>query len=191
MGVSSLLPGGIATADWLEKNLKKYVDKFWQGKSNAAEADITEAFVKVCNAVYCGDIMRPNVTLDSCPENMCSHIWQNSQHHIPAGVIVLDACMCPVHKSAAFQAPSLSQADEKLLQPKSGFFGGMGERGVGGSKCGSTAAVAIAFRDGSGPIKLLAANIGDARVLLSRKGKALQLTTDHIPDRQAILQQSP
>ncbi len=77
-----------------------------------------------------------------------------------------------------------AQADERLLQPKSGFFGGMGERGIGGSKCGSTAAVALAFREG-GTTKLLAANVGDARVLLSRKGKALQLTTDHVPDRHA------
>lgn len=58
----------------------------------------------------------------------------------------------------------------------------MGERGVGGSKCGSTAAVALVFREG-GATKLLAANVGDARVLLSRKGKAMQLTIDHVPDR--------
>ncbi len=76
------------------------------------------------------------------------------------------------------------QADEKLLQPKSGFFGGTGERGIGGSECGSTAAVAIAFREG-GATKLLAANVGDARVVLSRKGKVVQLTTDHVPDRRA------
>ena len=72
-----------------------------------------------------------------------------------------------------------------MLQPKSGFFGGMGERGVGGSKCGSTAAVALVFREG-GATKLLAANVGDARVLLSRKGKAMQLTIDHVPDRHVL-----
>lgn len=83
---------------------------------------------------------------------------------------------------------AVGQADERLLQPKSGFFGGMGERGVGGSKCGSTAAVALAFREG-GATKLLAANVGDARVVLSRKGKAVQLTTDHVPDRHVPAQQ--
>lgn len=39
--------GGVATADWLEKNLEKYIDKFWQGKGCTAEADITDAFLKV------------------------------------------------------------------------------------------------------------------------------------------------
>ncbi|KAK9904264.1 hypothetical protein WJX75_008050 [Coccomyxa subellipsoidea] len=112
--------GGLATADWLEKNLINYIEKFWQAKSSSAESDIADAFIK---------------------------------------------------------------ADERLLQPKSGFFGGMGERGVGGSKCGSTAAVALAFREGDAT-KLLAANVGDARVVLSRKGKAVQLTTDHVPDSE-------
>jgi protein phosphatase 1L len=35
-------------------------------------------------------------------------------------------------------------ADSKLLQP-SGFMG-MGERGIGGSKCGSTAAIACVYQ---------------------------------------------
>ena len=59
---------------------------------------------------------------------------------------------------------------------------GMGERGIGGSKCGSTGVVALLFQDG-GKTKLLAANVGDARAALSRKGKAVQLTVDHVPDR--------
>ena len=37
------------------------------------------------------------------------------------------------------------QADQALLEPKRGFLGMMGERGVGGSKCGSTAAVALLY----------------------------------------------
>ena len=83
------------------------------------------------------------------------------------------------------------QADEKLLQPKGGFFGGMGERGVGGSKCGSTGAVALVFKDGRGKRQLLAANVGDARVLLARRGKAVQLTIDHVPDRRAACVHGP
>lgn len=63
----------------------------------------------------------------------------------------------------------------------------MGERGIGGSKCGSTGVVAVAFRDG-GKTRLLAANVGDARAVLSRKGKALQLTVDHVPDRSVATQ---
>ena len=37
------------------------------------------------------------------------------------------------------------KADAKVLQPKSGFFGAMGERGLGGSKCGATAAIALVY----------------------------------------------
>ena len=61
----------------------------------------------------------------------------------------------------------------------------MGERGVGGSKCGATAAVALLFPGERGATQLLAANVGDARVLLCRRGKAVQLTVDHVPDRCA------
>ncbi len=37
----------MATADWLEKNLIKYIEKYWQGKGSSAESDITDAFIKV------------------------------------------------------------------------------------------------------------------------------------------------
>jgi serine/threonine protein phosphatase PrpC len=33
-----------------------------------------------------------------------------------------------------------------------------------------------------GKPKLLTANAGDARIILSRGGKAIQLTEDHVPD---------
>lgn len=61
----------------------------------------------------------------------------------------------------------------------------MGERGIGGSKCGSTGAVALFFTDKSGKPTLLAANAGDARVVLGKKsGEAVQLTVDHVPDSE-------
>lgn len=66
--------------------------------------------------------------------------------------------------------------------PHALLYPGMGERGIGGSKCGSTGVVAIAFREGA-KTQLLTANVGDARAVLSRKGKAMQLTVDHVPDR--------
>ena len=53
---------------------------------------------------------------------------------------------------------------------------------AGGAKCGSTGAVAVLYADNKGKVQLLAANAGDARVILARKGKAIQLTTDHVPD---------
>lgn len=86
----------------------------------------------------------------------------------------LEDCIC-VHCGCL-------QADKALLAPKKGFFGGMSERGVGGSKCGATGAVAVMYQDRSGRTQLLAANAGDARVILARKGKAVQLTEDHVPD---------
>ena len=56
-------------------------------------------------------------------------------------------------------------------------------------KCGSTAAVAVLFREqrggGSAASLLAAANVGDARAVLCRAGRALQLTTDHVPDSEA------
>lgn len=75
------------------------------------------------------------------------------------------------------------QADKKLLTPKGGFMG-MGERGVGGSKCGATAATVMIYQDPStGVSKLVSANVGDARTLLiSAEGGVQQLTFDHVPD---------
>ena len=51
-----------------------------------------------------------------------------------------------------------------------GVLLGMGERGVGGSKCGSTAAIALLFPGPKGDTQLLTANVGDARVLLWPRG---------------------
>ena len=73
------------------------------------------------------------------------------------------------------------KADYDLIQPPEGFFAAFGERGVGGSKCGSTAVVSALFEEG-GSTKLCTANVGDARILLVRDGKAVQLSVDHVPD---------
>lgn len=75
------------------------------------------------------------------------------------------------------------EADKQLLSVSNGFLG-MGERGVGGSKCGSTAAAVLVFRGQDGGSQLLVANVGDARVLLVRRNGAppVQLTVDHVPD---------
>lgn len=76
-------------------------------------------------------------------------------------------------------------ADKKILSPKPGLFGMMGERGIGGSKCGATGAIAVLYKDKkTGNQKLMAANAGDARILLGRGGKPIQLTVDHVPDSE-------
>ena len=86
---------------------------------------------------------------------------------------------------ADFCLEALSQAcvkaDYELVQPPPGIMGAFGERGVGGSKCGSTAVVATLFQEG-GSTKLCTANVGDARIILVRDGKPVQMSVDHIPD---------
>lgn len=47
------------------------------------------------------------------------------------------------------EPPPRTQA---ILAPKGGFMGMVGERGVGGSKCGSTAAVALIFKNKVPPL---------------------------------------
>ncbi|KAG0585039.1 hypothetical protein KC19_3G252900 [Ceratodon purpureus] len=68
-----------------------------------------------------------------------------------------------------------------LMQPK-GLFGALRERGLGGSKCGATAATSVLIPKPDGSKVLVTANVGDARVILVRGGQAIQLTFDHKPD---------
>ncbi|KAL2612680.1 hypothetical protein R1flu_024372 [Riccia fluitans] len=68
-----------------------------------------------------------------------------------------------------------------LAQPK-GFLGALRERGVGGSKCGATAAALVLKPSKDGQETIIASNVGDARVVLSRGRRALQMTFDHKPD---------
>lgn len=69
-------------------------------------------------------------------------------------------------------------ADTTLLAPQ-GFLG-MGERGIGGPKCGSTGLVALVY-----DTTLCVANVGDARaVLVGSDGKPQQLSVDHVPDNE-------
>jgi len=96
--------------------------------------------------------------------------------------------ICEEWPKADFCLEALSQAclraDYDLIQPPPGFFGAFGERGVGGAKCGSTAVTALLFEQGGKPC-LATANVGDARILLVRDGKAVQLSVDHVPDDEA------
>jgi len=61
-----------------------------------------------------------------------------------------------------------------------GLFKALAERGVGGSRCGSTATTVI-IPAGQGS-RLICANVGDSRTLLIRRGKAVPLTRDHNPE---------
>jgi protein phosphatase 1L len=51
------------------------------------------------------------------------------------------------------------------------------------------------MQEEDGTVKLLTANAGDSRVVISRGGEAVQLTTDHVPDdeeeRERIEAQNP
>ncbi|XP_024516624.1 probable protein phosphatase 2C 45 isoform X1 [Selaginella moellendorffii] len=74
------------------------------------------------------------------------------------------------------------EVDEMTLAQPKGLFGALQERGVGGSRCGATAATAVLMPPKDGTRVLVAANVGDARVVVSKGGKALQLTVDHKPE---------
>mmetsp|Transcript_34515 Transcript_34515/g.102532 ORF Transcript_34515/g.102532 Transcript_34515/m.102532 type:complete len:342 (-) Transcript_34515:735-1760(-) len=97
--------------------------------------------------------------------------------------------MSKAWRGGAMVAQAITDAylmtDKKLLATKNGFMG-LGERGVGGAKCGATAATVALYQDtATGSTKLVAANIGDARTLLvSSTGKTLQLSFDHVPDQE-------
>jgi protein phosphatase 1L len=81
-------------------------------------------------------------------------------------------------------AEAFLAADRRVLRAKAGLFG-LGERGIGGAKCGSTAVAALVFEAG-GRRLLLTANTGDARAILARaKGVVAQLSVDHVPDSEA------
>jgi protein phosphatase 1K len=102
--------------------------------------------------------------------------------------IVLENWTAGARARAAIEDAYLA-ADRQLLSATSGFLG-LGERGVGGSKCGATAVNALLFADpapdAQGATALLTANAGDARVLLvTRNGataEAVPLYEEHVPD---------
>lgn len=74
------------------------------------------------------------------------------------------------------------EADQLALAQPKGLFGALRERGLGGSRCGATAATVLLQTLQGGQKILVAANVGDARVVLSRGGQAIQLTIDHKPE---------
>jgi protein phosphatase 1L len=94
---------------------------------------------------------------------------------------VIEGSWSAARPEAAITEAFLS-ADKVLLSARTGFLG-MGERGVGGSKCGATAATALLYRGANGGTRMLAANIGDARTLLIRGGKAIDVSEEHVPDK--------
>jgi len=76
------------------------------------------------------------------------------------------------------------KADEAILKPKGGIFGLGGERGVGGSLCGSCASLAILYKTLEGESMLLTANVGDSVVILKKSNsiKPRCITSLHTPD---------
>jgi protein phosphatase 1L len=105
--------------------------------------------------------------------------------------IVLENWTAGARAKAAVEDAYLA-ADRQILSATNGFLG-LGERGVGGSKCGATAVNALLFADPApdarGATALLTANAGDARVLLVTRpagargeAQAVPLYEEHVPD---------
>jgi protein phosphatase 1K len=105
--------------------------------------------------------------------------------------VILENWTAGARARAAIEDAYLA-ADRQLLSAAGGFLG-LGERGVGGSRCGATAANALLFADpapdAGGATALLTANAGDARVLLitrspggGGKCEAVPLYEEHVPD---------
>ena len=125
--------GGNATSEWLASNLLKYVEKYWQG-SSAPEAAVKQAFLqadkvgraagRVGGGLWCAGVL--------CWWGVLG--WRDQR------AARLPACC------AACCAATLPPAPQRILAPKAGFMGMVGERGIGGSKCGSTAAVAMLYK---------------------------------------------
>eukprot|EP00252_Welwitschia_mirabilis_P009112 TRINITY_DN2142_c0_g1_i4.p1 TRINITY_DN2142_c0_g1~~TRINITY_DN2142_c0_g1_i4.p1 ORF type:complete len:341 (+),score=79.22 TRINITY_DN2142_c0_g1_i4:111-1133(+) len=74
------------------------------------------------------------------------------------------------------------EVDEIALAQPKGLFGALRERGLGGSRCGATAATVVLQPSTDSQRMILAANVGDARIIISQEGQAVQLSYDHKPE---------
>lgn len=166
--------GGFATADWLEDNLETYIQSSWKG-GNAAAMAISEAFVEVFykNRKHHYTAINSSGKLMVLGKSLQEKVAIQSEMGRDRSAVQSRLLTTEIYFSV--------QADKKLLAPKGGFFGQFSERGIGGSKCGSTGVVALLYTKDKRR-KLLTANVGDSRALLIKGGEAEQLTTDHVPD---------
>ena len=155
--------GGDATAIWLKNKLKGFVDKFW---ANGAMVEVRLETMTTTTTTTKHDLLR----------NM---LFFSSFSCLLSSILLLGGCELQSCIEEAFR-----EADKKLLSPKGGFMG-LGERGVGGSRCGATQTTAFVFTDPKdGKAKLVSANVGDGRTLLIRGGQALELSEEHVPDKE-------
>ena len=93
-----------------------------------------------------------------------------NRHALPsARRLMLPTPSC-TRRDARIAGPNSQLLDKRRSGARAGFMG-MGERGVGGGKCGATCATVLAFKE-DGVTKLLAANVGDSRALLIKCGPA-------------------
>ena len=77
---------------------------------------------------------------------MRSSVWPIPEAHVTRREQWSHAiCSCRVimHSMRHSADPELSRSFGQVLAPKGGMFGAMGERGLGGSKCGATAAIVL------------------------------------------------
>ena len=126
--------GGNAVANWLEKNFIKVIENYWTNGKNPGE----KGSLSQC--------------LSCIPEHTRQLSCRWHLHPLPytrlAHGFTSDCALAAASAGAAAEVgirEAFVQADKRLLQPQGGFLG-MGERGVGGSKCGASAAIMIIYR---------------------------------------------
>lgn len=111
-------------------------------------------------------------------------------HGGPAVAEFLKTGLWPVYREKLAKGGDAAKAtvqaylevDKATIAAPKGLFGMMRERGMGGARCGSTAASVVLAPAANKSWDLIAANVGDSRVYLSRGGKAVQLSVDHKPE---------
>jgi len=76
------------------------------------------------------------------------------------------------------------QADKAILEPKGGVFGIGAARGVGGARCGASAATAIMYKSKQdGLLYMVSANVGNSVVILKKRNQEAEIVSAlHVPE---------
>jgi protein phosphatase 1K len=193
--------GGFAASTWLSENLGGLISKqFVPGNAAKARAQrscrATAAIAGASLACPCDSRADATASRAHMRAQSISSIFLAADAKLlePQGFLVRStntrsshfrpfsryfSCLC-VRACCAHTAPADVMISFRSSAPPA--TQGMGARGIGGPKCGSTGLVCLLYPSSSGALSLLTANVGDAPAVLVRGGEAVQLSYDHVPD---------